>query len=202
MEKDVQTNMGTPAPEGVIQPTTPVVQPSEPVNTPIQPMSTQQPTVAGGINPTTPVAPMAPQAPQGGGLAGLKAKLFSHGVGPVVAAVVVILLLVAGVSYKMITSSPKNVFKGAINSAYKDVDAAFTAFDEFTETYNFEEKAIVVDFDTTLDTNVKEITEIITLSAIKDLYHPYHEMDIRQFVDKMNDFYKKHYLLKYRRQES
>ena len=160
MEKDVQTNMGTPAPEGVIQPTTPVVQPSEPVNTPIQPMPTQQPMVNGGINPTTPVAPMAPQAPQGGGLAGLKAKLFSHGVGPVVAAVVVILLLVAGVSYKMITSSPKNVFKGAINSAYKDVDAAFTAFDEFTETYNFEEKAIVVDFDTTLDTNVKEITEI------------------------------------------
>lgn len=38
----------------------------------------------------------------------------------------------------------------------------------------------------------KEITEIITLSAIKDLYHPYHEMDIRQFVDKMNDFYRKH----------
>ena len=161
MEKDVQTNMGTPAPEGVIQPTTPVVQPSEPVITPIQQMpEQQQPMFNAGINPTTPVAPIAPQAPQGGGLAGLKAKLFSHGVGPVVAAVVVILLLVAGVSYKMITSSPKNIFKGVINSAYKDVDAAFTAFDEFTKTYNFEEKAIVVDFDTTLDTNIKEITEI------------------------------------------
>lgn len=160
MEKDVQTNMGTPAPEGVIQPTTPVVQPSEPVITPIQQMPEQQPMFNAGINPTTPVAPIAPQAPQGGGLAGLKAKLFSHGVGPVVAAVVVILLLVAGVSYKMITSSPKNIFKGVINSAYKDVDAAFTAFDEFTKTYNFEEKAIVVDFDTTLDTNIKEITEI------------------------------------------
>ena len=160
MEKDVQTNMGTPAPEGVIQPTTPVVQPSEPVITPIQQMPEQQPMFNAGINPTTPVAPIAPQAPQGGGLAGLKAKLFSHGVGPVVAAVVVILLLVAGVSYKMITSSPKNIFKGVINSAYKDVDAAFTAFDEFTKTYNFEEKAIVVNFDTTLDTNIKEITEI------------------------------------------
>lgn len=160
MEKDVQTNMGTPAPEGVIQPTTPVVQPSEPVIAPIQQMPEQQPMFNAGINPTTPVAPIAPQAPQGGGLAGLKAKLFSHGVGPVVAAVVVILLLVAGVSYKMITSSPKNIFKGVINSAYKDVDAAFTAFDEFTKTYNFEEKAIVVDFDTTLDTNIKEITEI------------------------------------------
>lgn len=160
MEKDVQTNMGTPAPEGVIQPTTPVVQPSEPVITPIQQMPEQQSMFNAGINPTTPVAPIAPQAPQGGGLAGLKAKLFSHGVGPVVAAVVVILLLVAGVSYKMITSSPKNIFKGVINSAYKDVDAAFTAFDEFTKTYNFEEKAIVVNFDTTLDTNIKEITEI------------------------------------------
>ena len=160
MEKDVQTNMGTPAPEGVIQPTTPVVQPSEPVIAPIQQMPEQQSMFNAGINPTTPVAPIAPQAPQGGGLAGLKAKLFSHGVGPVVAAVVVILLLVAGVSYKMITSSPKNIFKGVINSAYKDVDAAFTAFDEFTKTYNFEEKAIVVDFDTTLDTNIKEITEI------------------------------------------
>lgn len=160
MEKDVQTNMGTPAPEGVIQPTTPVVQPSEPVITPIQQMPEQQSMFNAGINPTTPVAPIAPQAPQGGGLAGFKAKLFSHGVGPVVAAVVVILLLVAGVSYKMITSSPKNIFKGVINSAYKDVDAAFTAFDEFTKTYNFEEKAIVVDFDTTLDTNIKEITEI------------------------------------------
>lgn len=38
----------------------------------------------------------------------------------------------------------------------------------------------------------KEITGFMKLSEIKDFYHPYHEMDIRQFVDKLNDIYKKH----------
>ena len=36
----------------------------------------------------------------------------------------------------------------------------------------------------------KDIIGFITINDIKDLYHPYHEMDIRQFVDKLNEFYK------------
>ena len=36
----------------------------------------------------------------------------------------------------------------------------------------------------------KDIIGFIAINDIKDLYHPYHEMDIRQFVDKLNEFYK------------
>lgn len=35
-----------------------------------------------------------------------------------------------------------------------------------------------------------EIVRYIPIKDIKDLYMPYHEMDIRQFVDKMNSMYK------------
>ncbi len=35
-----------------------------------------------------------------------------------------------------------------------------------------------------------EIIKYIPVSDIKDLYDPYHEMDIRQFCDRMNELYK------------
>ena len=35
----------------------------------------------------------------------------------------------------------------------------------------------------------REITACIPISDILDLYYPYHEMDIRQFSDKMNELY-------------
>ena len=37
----------------------------------------------------------------------------------------------------------------------------------------------------------KKITQQINIDDIVNLYHPYHEMDIRQFVDKMNEIYRK-----------
>ena len=36
-----------------------------------------------------------------------------------------------------------------------------------------------------------EIVKYISIKDIRDLYSPYHEMDIRQFVDKMNEMYRK-----------
>lgn len=36
----------------------------------------------------------------------------------------------------------------------------------------------------------KEIVEFISLEGIRVLYSPYHEMDIRHFVDKLNELYK------------
>lgn len=35
-----------------------------------------------------------------------------------------------------------------------------------------------------------EIVQYISIKDIQDLYSPYHEMDIRQFVDKMNSLYR------------
>lgn len=37
----------------------------------------------------------------------------------------------------------------------------------------------------------KDIVEHVPMKRIKALYSPYHEMDIRQFVDKMDELYKK-----------
>jgi DNA-binding transcriptional regulator YiaG len=36
----------------------------------------------------------------------------------------------------------------------------------------------------------KDIIGFIAINDIKDLYHPYHEMDIRHFVEKMNEMYR------------
>lgn len=36
-----------------------------------------------------------------------------------------------------------------------------------------------------------EIEDFISIESIRDLYEPYHEMDIQQFVDKMNEMYEK-----------
>lgn len=38
--------------------------------------------------------------------------------------------------------------------------------------------------------NFEEIVKYITIEEIRKLYYPYHEMDIRQFVDKMNELYR------------
>lgn len=37
----------------------------------------------------------------------------------------------------------------------------------------------------------EQIIQYVPIAEIKALYSPYHEMDIRQFVDKMNELYKK-----------
>lgn len=37
----------------------------------------------------------------------------------------------------------------------------------------------------------KDIVEHVPMNRIRTLYSPYHEMDIRQFVDKMDELYKK-----------
>lgn len=36
-----------------------------------------------------------------------------------------------------------------------------------------------------------EIVRYVPIAEIRELYSPYHEMDIRQFVDKMNELYRK-----------
>lgn len=42
------------------------------------------------------------------------------------------------------------------------------------------------------DLSFSEITKIASIEDIRNLYSPYHEMDIRQFCDKMNELYSKH----------
>lgn len=157
MKKDVQNNMGAPMPEASIQPSTMVdVQPEQ--QAPAQPVDTfsQTPAAMPELNNVA----AQPVAPTNNGMPGKKLNLLSHGPGPIVAIGVVAVLIVAAVAYIVLTSSPTNVFKGAISSTFKEASKALDVYDEYSKTYNFEEKAITVDFDATVDTNIKEITEI------------------------------------------
>ena len=156
MKNDVQNDMGMPMPEGTIQPTV--------MANPTAQQMSQQPIET---LPETPA--MAPQfntvteqtvAPVNNGGNGLKAKMFSHGVAPFIAIGVVAVLIVAAVAYIMLTSSPTNVFKGAISNASKDAKKVLDTYDEYYKTFNFEEKAITIDFDASVDTNIKELTEV------------------------------------------
>lgn len=39
------------------------------------------------------------------------------------------------------------------------------------------------------DLSFSDINKAVPIDTVRDLYSPYHEMDIRQFVDKMNEIY-------------
>lgn len=40
------------------------------------------------------------------------------------------------------------------------------------------------------DVSFSDINAAVSIDTVKDLYSPYHEMDIRQFVDQMNELYR------------
>ncbi len=90
---------------------------------------------------------------------GLKAKLFSYGVGPVVAIGVILVVAVALLVFGVFGSSPKQVFKSSINKAFKEVEKSIDVYEEYSEKYDLLEKAMLVNFDVSLDTNIKEVTD-------------------------------------------
>lgn len=92
-------------------------------------------------------------------LSALKAKLFSHGVGSVVAIGTVAVVAIAILVFGIIGASPKQVFKGTINKAFKEVEKSIDVYDKYMQTYDIQEKALLANFDMTLDTNIKEIKD-------------------------------------------
>lgn len=101
-------------------------------------------------------------------LSALKTKLFSHGVGPVVAIATVAVVAIVLVVFGVMSSSPKQVFKGSINKVFKEVENAIDVYDEYSKVYDIQEKAILVNFDMSVDSNIEELKDQLGFE-IKDL---------------------------------
>lgn len=99
---------------------------------------------------------------------GIAAKIAGFGIVPIIAAVAVVVLIIAGISVKTITSSPKAVFKSTINKTYKEVNNYLKEYDKVKEKFSLEEKAMNFNGDIKFETNIEELkSEDFNLSDYK-----------------------------------
>ncbi|MDE5889214.1 MAG: hypothetical protein K2H20_04250, partial [Bacilli bacterium] len=73
------------------------------------------------------------------------------GIVPIVVATVLVILLVGGIVFKTVTSSPKAVFKNTINNLYKGLNNGIDELEEFSEKFDLENKALILNGDIKLD---------------------------------------------------
>ena len=140
-----------PAPQPVqAAPVEPVAQPA-PAPQPVQtPVANTVPTPTPPINPAT-AAGTTPNA-----FASIVAKLSTLGVGPIVTIAVVAVLLVGGVILGTVSSTPKSVFKGAINKVYKLSNTALDSYETYLEEYDLTENAAHITGDFAIETNLED----------------------------------------------
>lgn len=159
MKKEVETDLANQAPLQESQ-----VLPESNVQTTVAPEPAPIVQAEAAVGTPTP----AKKNNFGEKLSALKNKLFSHGVGPVVAIATVAVVAIVLVVFGVMSSSPKQVFKGTINQVFKKVENAIDVYDEYSKIYDIQEKAILVDFDMSLDSNIEELKEELGFE-IKDL---------------------------------
>ena len=139
-----------PAPQPVqAAPVEPVAQPApapQPVQTPVaNTVPTPTPPISTAAAGTTPNA-----------FANIVAKLSTLGVGPIVTIAAVAILLVGGVILGAVSSTPKSVFKGAINKVYKLSNTALDSYETYLEEYDLTENAAHVTGDFAIETNLED----------------------------------------------
>lgn len=84
--------------------------------------------------------------------------LLKYGKAPIIAAIVLLVLLVGGISFKTITSSPKTVFKNSINSLYKGLNNGIDEIEDLSEKFDIKNKALILSGDVKLNAS-KELLE-------------------------------------------
>ena len=160
-----ETNTAVAPQEPTAVPQTPVVeQPVAPVQpapvapvAPVQQAPVSAPTPAVGQVQPTMTAPVTNPGTPSNGFAGLIAKLKTFGVGPIVTIAVVAVILVGGVIFSVASSTPKAVFKRAINHVYKGANLALNGYEAYLEDYDLTKKAVLVSGDFSLETNVEDL---------------------------------------------
>lgn len=137
-------------------PQTPVVE--QPV-APVQPVAPEAPVapMPGQVQTAVPVQPVANHGTPSNGFANLVAKLKSFGVGPIVTVAVVAVVLVGGIILSVASSTPKAVFKNAINNVYKGANVAIDGYETYLEDYDLTKNALLVSGDFSIDTNVEDM---------------------------------------------
>lgn len=146
-------------PEPVVQPSAEPVQPvAEPA--PVAPAQPVDPvTTPAGMTPAQPTAPITPAPATPNAVAGIVAKLQALGIGPIIAIAVVAVVLVGGIVFSAVSSTPKSAFKGAINKIYKVSNVAIDSYETYLEDYDLTEHAAYVSGDFAIESNVEDLKE-------------------------------------------
>ena len=149
--------------ESSVQPenTTPTPVDSNPIQT--QPENTsnaeQTPTGSTNVQPTG-------ASNNNGGFNAILTKIKSFGVVPIVIAAVVVVALIAGVTTRIVTSTPKAVFKSHVNSAFKAVSKAIDEYEDFDKKFELASNSILLKGSLKADTNM-EVSDDVDLELLK-----------------------------------
>lgn len=87
------------------------------------------------------------------------------------------------------------VGKSGIELAYEVLDKSNVSYKRIKTNCSFQRSIeywtgwILAYYQWTTSLSFKKISEYIGIEQIQELYYPYHEMDKRQFVDKMNELF-------------
>lgn len=155
---EMDTSVASPETTNVSQ--TPVV---EQTTQPVTDMQQKQPPITAQPmnNPvqTTQSTPGLTPAAGSNAFADIIAKLKSVGVVPIVTIGVIAIVLVAAVVITISISSPKSVFKNAINSVYKGANTAIDGYETYLKDYDITENPLLISGDFKLETNVEELDD-------------------------------------------
>ncbi len=103
-----------------------------------------------------------------------------------VIASVVILLVLAAISYYLYLSKPINTYKKLINTAYEKFEEGLEKYDDF----NIFEKSLTYDYDISIDSNIDELNEYLDesyhISMNTDLQDKYLDANVK-LVNKNNE---------------
>lgn len=121
-----------------------------PVNPSTEATTFSQDTLGTMMNPT----PEFPQSPKVN-------PLLKFGKAPLIIAIVLVVILVGGITYKVVSSSPKTVFKNSINALYKGLNNGIDEVEELSEKFDLENKALVLNGDVKLNVSDEFIKEYL-----------------------------------------
>lgn len=91
------------------------------------------------------------------------------------------------------------VGKSGVELAYAVLDATGILYKRIKPNYSLERSEeywtgwAIAYYQWESNLRFSEITNVVPITQILEMYHPYHEMDIRQFVDKMNELIKENH---------
>ena len=137
-----------PVPEQPVVPE-PVVEPAPtPVEVPVAPVQSVQP-----------VQPIAHKGANPDVFANLLSKFKSFGIGPIVTIAVVAVALVGVIVFTVVSSSPKSVFKSAINKVYKISNTAIDSYETYLKEYDLTENSAYFNASFAMKTNVEDLKE-------------------------------------------
>lgn len=101
------------------------------------------------------------------GAKGFGALLAKLGTGKIIAIIAAVVIVIGGVVAKIVTSTPKAIFKSTINNISKELDNTIDDLEEMQKKFDTQNKALYFTGDVRFDTNIEGVKDEIDISKYK-----------------------------------